>query len=93
MGFFYLGMNYLQASGKALLATVVSTLRQGMLLIPLLYIMKALFQLDGPPLAHMMADSCSIVISVGCALRFLRREERNVTCSAANNKPGQDDQA
>lgn len=76
MGFFYLGMNYLQASGKALLATVVSALRQGVLLIPLLYLMEALFQMDGPPLAHVAADVCSIFISVGCALWFLRREER-----------------
>lgn len=74
MGFFYLGMNYLQASGKALLATVVSALRQGVLLIPLLYLMEALFQLDGPPLAHVAADICSIFISLGCAWWFLRRE-------------------
>lgn len=77
MGFFYLGMNYLQASGKALLATVVSALRQGVLLIPLLYLMEALFQLDGPPLAHVAADICSIFISLGCALWFLRREGRD----------------
>lgn len=74
MGFFYLGMNYLQASGKALLATVVSALRQGVLLIPLLYLMEALFQMDGPPLAHVAADVCSIFISLGCAWWLLRRE-------------------
>ncbi len=73
MGFFYLGMNYLQASGRALLATVVSALRQGVLLIPLLYLMERLFQLDGPPIAHAAADICSIFISLGCALWFLRR--------------------
>lgn len=49
-------MNYLQASGKALLATVVSALRQGVLLIPLLYLMEALFHLDGPAIAHVAAD-------------------------------------
>lgn len=73
MGFFYLGMNYLQASGKAMLATVVSALRQGVLLIPLLYLMERLFQLDGPPMAHVAADVCSIFISVGCALWYLRQ--------------------
>lgn len=75
MGFFYLGMNYLQASGKALLATVVSALRQGILLIPLLYLMEALFQLDGPPLAHVAADICSIFISLGCTFWYLRKEQ------------------
>lgn len=72
MGFFYLGVNYLQASGRALLATVVSALRQGVLLIPLLYLMERLFQLDGPPIAHVTADICSIFISLGCTLWFLR---------------------
>lgn len=76
MGLFYLGMNYLQASGKALLATVVSALRQGVLLIPLLYLMEALFQLDGPAMAHVVADITSIFISIGCALCFVRREKR-----------------
>lgn len=79
MGFFYLGMNYLQASGKALLATVVSALRQGVLLIPLLYLMEHLFRLDGPPMAHVAADVCSIFISVACALWYLRRAEQFVT--------------
>lgn len=76
MGFFYLGMNYLQALGKALLATVVSALRQGVLLIPLLYLMEALFQLDGPPLAHVAADILSIFISLGCCLWHLKQERR-----------------
>lgn len=74
MGFFYLGMNNLQASGKALLATVVSALRQGVLLIPLLYLMERLFQLNGPPMAHAVADIVSIFISLGCSLWYLRRE-------------------
>lgn len=77
MGFFYLGMNYLQASGKAFLATVVSALRQGVLLIPLLYLMEALFHLDGPAIAHVAADLTSIFISMGCALWFLRKESRD----------------
>lgn len=83
MGLFYLGMNYLQASGKALLATIVSALRQGVLLIPLLYLMESMFQLDGPPLAHVTADICSIFISLGCTLRCLRREETAATDSCA----------
>lgn len=85
MGFFYLGMNYLQASGKALLATLVSALRQGVLLIPLLYLMEAMFQLDGPPLAHVVADLSSILISVGCALWFLRREGNSAPPASATD--------
>ena len=86
MGFFYLGMNYLQASGKALLATVVSALRQGVLLIPLLYLMERMFQLDGPPLAHVTADICSIFISLGCALWHLRRERATVLPAPATGE-------
>lgn len=85
MGFFYLGMNYLQASGKALLATVVSALRQGVLLIPLLYLMEALFELDGPPLAHVAADLCSIVISLGCAGWFLRQDGKDAPAASATD--------
>ena len=84
MGFFYLGMNYLQASGRAFLATVVSALRQGVLLIPLLYLMERLFQLDGPPIAHVTADICSIFISLGCSLWFLRQEPRSDADSATD---------
>lgn len=76
MGFFYLGMNYLQASGKALWATIVSGLRQGVLLIPLLYLMESLFQLDGPAWAHVAADSIAILVSVGSALWCLRTAAR-----------------
>lgn len=74
IGFFFLGMSYLQASGKALLATIVSGMRQGVLLIPLLYLMEALFQLDGIAFAHVLADSLATIICVTAALIFLRKE-------------------
>lgn len=48
----------------------MSALRQGVLLILLLYLMEALFQLDGPPLAHVATDICSIFISVGWLCGF-----------------------
>jgi len=63
IGFFYLGTNFLQASGRAALSTVVSVLRQGLLLIPLLYVLNAAFGVTGNILAHMAADISSSVIA------------------------------
>ena len=43
LGLYYLSSNFLQAAGNAPLATVTSVLRQGAILIPLLYLMEYLF--------------------------------------------------
>ena len=45
------------------MATITSVLRQGVLLIPLLYIMNAIMKMMGIPIAHVMADYISIVVA------------------------------
>ena len=45
------------------MATSTSVLRQGVLLIPLLYIMNAIMKMMGIPTAHVMADFISIVVT------------------------------
>ena len=45
IGIYYLSTNFMQASGKALLATVMSLLRQGVLLIPFLYLFHAFMEI------------------------------------------------
>lgn len=72
MGLFYPGMNTLQATGHALAATIVSALRQGVLLIAFLHVMEALLGLIGIPAAHVVADALAIVISVSTAIVSLR---------------------
>ena len=45
IGFLFVNMNCMQSVGRALPATVLSVLRQGLLLIPLLYLLNAVFGL------------------------------------------------
>ena len=47
IGILFVNMNSMQSVGKALPATILSVLRQGILLIPLLYILRAVFGLNG----------------------------------------------
>lgn len=63
IGIYYFCTNFLQASGSATKASVASALRQGLLLIPLLYLLNALFRLKGLALAHVIADGISILIT------------------------------
>ncbi len=63
LGFFYLSSNYFQAAGSALLATLISVLRQGALLIPCLYLFHAFAGLPGIGTAHFASD----ILSVGIA--------------------------
>lgn len=63
LGFYYLGSNFFQAAGKAALATAVSVLRQGALLIPCLYLMHSLLGLTGVAVAHTVSDNVSVIIA------------------------------
>ena len=62
IGIYYLSTNFVQASGNAFLATVMSLLRQGVLLIPLLYLLHEFMGMSGIAAAHMAADLLSVVI-------------------------------
>lgn len=73
LGFYYLSTNFLQAAGNAVLATVISALRQGALLIPCLYGMHALMGLTGIAAAHTVSDMVSVTIAVLCLLRQFRK--------------------
>lgn len=64
VGLFYLATNFLQAAGNAFLATIVSVLRQGVLLIAALYVFHTIFGFIGIAMAHTVADVLSVGISV-----------------------------
>lgn len=61
IGIYYLSTNFMQASGSVFLATVMSLLRQGALLIPLLYLLHAFMGMSGIAAAHMAADLLSVL--------------------------------
>lgn len=63
LGLVYISTNFLQAAKRATSAIVVSLLRQGLLLIPLLYVMHGLFGFLGLAAAHMAADIGAALIA------------------------------
>lgn len=78
LGFFYIGSNFLQASGNAAAATVVSVLRQGIILIPVLYAMNALLGFTGIAVAHTLSDIFSAVIALAaCIWQYKRIDTAN----------------
>lgn len=73
LGLYYLSSNFLQAAGNAPLATVTSVLRQGAVLIPLLYLMAYLFGFTGIAMAHTASDMISALIGLFACLWQFRR--------------------
>ena len=63
LGLVYISTNFLQATKKATSAIIVSLLRQGLLLIPLLYIMHTVMGFYGIAAAHMIADIVAALIA------------------------------
>ena len=63
IGFLFVNMNCMQSVGHALPATVLSVLRQGLLLIPLLYLLNAVFGLNGAVLGQSITDYVTIALS------------------------------
>lgn len=76
VGVYYLSTNFLQAAGNAPAASVASALRQGLLLIPLLYLMEYLLELTGLALAHTMADGISILVTATMAVAYYRKASK-----------------
>lgn len=73
LGLYYLASTFLQASGNAPLATLVSVLRQGIFLVPLLYLMNYFFQIKGNVLAHVTADYGATLLAVLLAVIQYRK--------------------
>lgn len=63
IGFLFVNMNCMQSVGRALPATILSVLRQGILLIPLLYLLRALFGLNGVILGQSVTDYIAVILS------------------------------
>ena len=81
LGLYYLSSNFLQASGNAGAATLVSVLRQGVLLIPALYLMNLLLGFTGISAAHTAADMTSAIIALLVCLRQYKRIKADVLTS------------
>lgn len=70
IGFQVVAGNFFQSIGKAKIATLLTLLRQVIVLIPLLFILPNFFQLHGIWISMPIADACSALI----VIYFIRRE-------------------
>lgn len=64
IGILFTNMNCMQSVGRAFPATVLSVLRQGILLIPLLYLLNALFGLNGVIYGQSITDYIAVLLSI-----------------------------
>lgn len=64
IGILFTNMNCMQSVGRAFPATVLSVLRQGILLIPLLYLLNALFGLNGGIYGQSITDYIAVLLSI-----------------------------
>ena len=64
IGILFVNMNCMQSIGKALPATVLSVMRQGLLLIPLLYLLNAVFGLQGVIYGQALTDYAAVLLSI-----------------------------
>ena len=64
IGILFVNMNCMQSVGDALPATVLSVLRQGVLLSPLLYLLNAVSGLNGVIYAQALTDYAAVILSV-----------------------------
>lgn len=76
IGLLFLAINTIQGMGKAIPSLILTICRQGLMFIPMIYILNAVFQLDGVIYAQAVADFGSIILGILLCLLILRKEEK-----------------
>lgn len=72
IGILFLCINTIQGMGKALPSLVLTVCRQGLVFIPLVFILDKLFGLDGVIYAQAVADVISILLAVAICLMIFK---------------------
>lgn len=78
LGIYQLSNSFLQATGKVSFATFVALLRQGIVYVPIIYVMNRLFGLTGIIYSNAIADVLSILIALCFSLYWYRCLENKV---------------
>lgn len=73
LGILFLCINTIQGMGKALPSLVLTICRQGLVFIPMVFLMNQLWGLEGVIYAQPTADFFSIVLSVFLCLGIIRK--------------------
>ena len=80
LGILFLCINTIQGMGKALPSLILTICRQGLIFIPLIFVLNAMFGLDGVIYAQPAADYLSIVVAILICTHLFRtmdhREEK-----------------
>lgn len=82
IGILFMNMNSMQSVGYAFPATVLSILRQGLLLIPLLYLLEAIAGLDGIIYGQSITDYIAVILSSFLWAKKKRELEKNSPAQA-----------
>jgi len=78
IGAFVIWQNALQAMGAAMPALIASLLRQGIILVPAMFLMQALIGMDGLLWAQPVADALSVGIIFAMLVRKIRRSDFSI---------------
>ena len=75
LGILFLCINTLQGMGKALPSLILTICRQGLIFIPLIFILNAMLGLDGVIYAQPAADYLSILVGIMICVHLFRSME------------------
>ncbi len=75
IGILFLCINTIQGMGKALPSLILTVCRQGLIFIPLIFILNALLGLDGVIYAQPSADYLSILVGIMICVHLFRSME------------------
>jgi putative MATE family efflux protein len=75
LGWVILNNMMMQTMGKAASASILALSRQGLFLIPLVFILERLFGLTGLQIAMPIADFCTFLLAIPLGVRVLRGME------------------
>ena len=67
----------LQTSGKVVSASLVGSARQGIFLIPMVFLLPTLFGLLGIQMAQPIADLATLIMTIPFSVNFLQGMEQN----------------
>ncbi len=85
LGILFLCINTIQGMGKAIPSLVLTICRQGVVFIPSVYLLNAIFGLDGVIYAQTTADFISIVLALIICLEIFRKMEKGAVALTNEN--------
>lgn len=81
LGLVFIGANTIQAMGKALAAFILNLLRQGIFLIPTIFILNHFFGLNGVVYSNPLADYLAVIVSYIVCIKYIKQMEQSAFSS------------